>query len=193
MNLVEERDALDVLIANAFAESATSDDVRSVLAVVEAAREEAEAEAQRARSAALDPLAQNGDGIAARAAMEDAVFRRDRMAEAARQLGQRVGALRTREADRRRRAELERVLAQRNRLAEEMARMVEPIVQIAHLVSRIDACDREIRGLGFTQVRHVLADAPPEIATLFGEVFVLDAFLAVARLHPMPIVNKASR
>jgi len=78
-----------------------------------------------------------------------------------------------------RRAELERVLA-RNRLAEEMARMVEPIMQIAHLVSRIDASDREIRGLGFTQVRHFLADAP-EIATLFGEVFVWDAFLALAR------------
>jgi hypothetical protein len=27
--------------------------------------------------------------------------------------------------------------------------MVEPIVQIAHLVSRIDACDREIRSLNF--------------------------------------------
>jgi hypothetical protein len=53
-------------------------------------------------------------------------------------------------------------------------------MQIAHLVSRIDASDREIRGLGFTQVRHFLADAP-EIATLFGEVFVWDAFLALAR------------
>jgi hypothetical protein len=62
-----------------------------------------------------------------------------------------------------------------------------------HLVSRIEACDREIRSLNLSQVRHVLAGAPPEIATLLGEVFVWDAFLAVARLHPMPIVNKASR
>jgi hypothetical protein len=74
-----------------------------------------------------------------------------------------------------------------------MARMVEPIVQIAHLVSRIDACDREIRSLNFSQVRPVLAGASPGIATLLGEVFVWDAFHAVARLHPMPIVNKASR
>ena len=184
---------LEDRIASAFAEDAKSDDVRSVLADVEAAREEAEAEAQRARSAALDPLAQNGDGIAARAAMEDAVFRRDRMAEAARQLGQRVGALRTREADCRRRAELERVLAERNRLAEEMERMREPIIEVARLISRIDALDREARSLNFSQVRPVLAGASPEIATLFGEIFVLDTFLAVARLHPMPIVNKASR
>ena len=48
-------------------------------------------------------------------------------------LAQRVGALRAREADRRMRAELEQVFAERNRLAKEMARMVEPIVQIPHL------------------------------------------------------------
>ena len=182
---------LEARIASAFAEDAKSDDVRSVLADVEAAAKAAEAAAERARSAALNPLTQ--DVIAARRTMDAAAFRRDRLAEAARQLAQRVGALRAREADRRRRAELERVLAERNRLAEEMARMVEPIVQIAHLVSRIDACDREIRSLNFSHVRPVLAGASPEIATLFGEVFVLDAFLAVARLHPMPIVNKASR
>jgi hypothetical protein len=63
--------------------------------------------------------------------MDDAAFKRDRLAEAARRLAQRVGELRALEADRRRRAELERVSAERNRLAEEMARMVEPIVQIA--------------------------------------------------------------
>ena len=99
--------------------------------------------------------------------------------------------MKAREADRRRQAELERVLAERNRLAEEMARMVEPIVQIAHLVSRIDACDREIRNLNVSHVRPLLEGASPVIATLFGEVFVWDAFQAVARRHPMPIVNKA--
>jgi hypothetical protein len=125
--------------------------------------------------------------------MDDAAFRRDRLAEAARRLAQRVAELRALEANRRRRAELERVFAERNRLAEEMARMAGPIVQLAHLVSRIDACDREIRGLNFTQVRPVLAEASPVIATLLGEVFVWDAFQAVARLHPTPIVNEASR
>jgi hypothetical protein len=71
--------------------------------------------------------------------------------------------------------------------------MVGAIVQMAHLVSRIDACDREIRSLNFSHVRPVLAVASPLIATLLGEVFIWDAFNAVARLHPTPIVNKASR
>ena len=139
---------------------------------------------------ALDPS--TPDVPAARKAMDDAVFEHDRLAEVAKRLARRVIAAVAREAAEHRRAELERVLAKRNQLAEEMASMVEPIMQIAHLVSRIDACDREIRSLNFTQVRHVLAEAPPEITTLFGETFVWDAFQAVAHLHPMPIVNKAS-
>jgi hypothetical protein len=175
---------LEARIASAFAEDAKSDDVRSVLADVEAAAKAAEAAAEVARSRALDPLAE--DVIAARQTMDDAAFKRDRLAEAASRLAQRVGALRALEADRRRQAELERVLAERNRLAEEMARMVEPIVQIAHLVSRIDACDREIRSLNFSHVRPVLAGASPVIATLFGEVFVWDAFhlLRLPPWHP---------
>jgi hypothetical protein len=85
------------------------------------------------------------------------------------------------------------IFAERNRLAEEMARMVEPIVQMAHLVSRIEACDREIRNLNAGDVRPVLAGASPVIATLFGDVVVWDALQAVARLHPMPLTNKASQ
>jgi hypothetical protein len=168
-------------IASAFSKDAQSDDVRSVLAEVEAAAKSAEAAAEAARSRALNPLAE--DVFTARRAMDDAAFNRDRLAEAARRLAQRVGELRAREEKFRRQAELERVLAERNRLAEEMTRMVEPIAQIAHLVSRIDACDRQIRSLNFSQVRPVLAGAPPVIATLFGDVFVWDTFQAVARLR----------
>ena len=119
--------------------------------------------------------------IAARRTMDDAAFRRDRMTEAARQLAQRVGALRAREADRRKRAELERVSAERNRLVEELADMRASIVALARLVARVDALDREIKSLGFTQVRHVLASASPEIAALLGESFTYDGFLALAR------------
>jgi hypothetical protein len=197
----EERDAnedgamastmeLEARIASAFPEDAKSDEVRSLLAEVEAAAKVAEAAAAAARSRALNPLAK--DVIAARRAMDDAAFKRDRLAEAARRLAQCVGELRALEANRRRRAELERVSAERNRLAEEMARMDEPIVQIAHLVSKIEACDREIRNLNVSGVRPVLEGASPVIATLLREVFVSDAFHAVARLHPMPIVSKAS-
>jgi hypothetical protein len=115
------------------------------------------------------------------------------LAEAARKLAQRIGALRAREADRRMRAEWERVSAARDRLAEEMTRMAGPIVQIAHLVSKIEACDREIRNLNVSHVRPVLEGASPVVATLLRDVIVLDVFHAIARLHPMPIVNKASR
>jgi hypothetical protein len=62
--------------------------------------------------------------------------------------------------------------------------MAGPIVQIAHLVSRIDARDREIRNLSVSHVRPVLKGASPVIATLLGDAIVWDAFHAVARLHP---------
>ena len=55
------------------------------------------------------------------------------------------------------------------------------IVALARLVARVDALDREIKSLGFTQVRHVLASASPEIAALLGESFTYDGFLALAR------------
>jgi hypothetical protein len=74
-------DDLDARIAAAFAEDAKSDDVRRVLADVEAAEMEAEAAAEEARVRALDPLV--GDVNAARRSMDDAAFRRDRLIEAA--------------------------------------------------------------------------------------------------------------
>jgi hypothetical protein len=166
-------------IVAAFA--AASDVIRGVLADIEVATAAAAVASERARSRALDPS--TPDTLAARKLMDDAVFEHVRLAEVAKRLAPRVIAAIAREAAQHRRAELERVLAERNRLAEEMARMRDPIVQIARLLSRIDACNREIKSLGFTQVRHVLAEAPPEITALFGEAFVWDAFHAVARLQ----------
>ena len=46
--------------------------------------------------------------------------------------------------------EHERVLAERDRLAEEMGLVADAIVEIAHTVSRIEICDREIRRLNAT-------------------------------------------
>jgi hypothetical protein len=99
------------------------------------------------------------------------------------------------EADHRRWAEHERVEAERDRLAEEMESMAEPIMQIAHLVSRIEACDREIGRLNATAAsRHgriplVLAGATPAITALFQDVLVWDAFIAVAGLQSPPVVS----
>ena len=119
--------------------------------------------------------------------MDDAAFRRDRLAEAARRLAQRVGELKALEANRHRRAELERVLAERNRLAEEMGRMAEPIVQIAHLMTEIEACDREVgrvNALGLGHIPIVLSGGAPAIKALFQDAVVWDAFIAVAGYGP---------
>jgi hypothetical protein len=69
-----------------------------------------------------------------------------------------------------------------------MARMTEPIAQIAHLVAQIEACDREIGrinatselGLGYVPI--VLSGTAPAIRTLFQDGVVWDAFIAVAKL-----------
>ena len=86
-------------------------------------------------------------------------------------------------------AEHERVLAERDRLAEEMERMAAPIVQIAHLVRHIEACDREIGRLNatsaakFGHIRIVLSGGAPAITTLFQDALVWDTFIAVAGLQ----------
>ena len=73
--------------------------------------------------------------------------------------------------------------------------MAEPIMQIAHLVSQIEACDREIGRLNATAaLRHgrislVLAGATPAITALFQDVLVWDSFIAVAGLQARPVVS----
>ena len=181
-----ETEALGARIASAFGEGAASENVRGVLADVEAAAKIAEAEAEVARCRALDPLV--ADVVAARAAMDDSVFKRDRLTEAAKRLANRVDELKALEKARVERAEHERVLAERNRLAEEMERMAEAIVRTAHLVSKIAACDREIgrvnatSTLGLGYVPLVLSGAAPAIKALFQEALVWDAFISVAGL-----------
>jgi hypothetical protein len=185
--------ALDARIAAAFAEDAKSADVRRVLGDVEAAAKGAEAAAQDARERALDPLVD--DAIVARGAMDDSAFKRDRLIEAAKRLGKRVDELTALEADRRMQAEHERVEAERDKLAEEMENMADAIAQIANLVRQIEACDREIGRLNATStsrfgyVRPVLSGATPAITSLFQDVLVWDAFIAVAGLQAPPVAS----
>jgi hypothetical protein len=120
--------------------------------------------------------------------MDDAAFKRDRLAEAAKRLGVRVDELKVLEKARAQRAEHDRVLAERNRLAEEIESMAEPMVQIAHLVRQIDLCDHEVgrvnatSALGLGYIPLVLSGAAPSIRALFQDVVVWDAFIAVAAL-----------
>ena len=67
-----------------------------------------------------------------------------------------------------------------------MERMAEPIVKIAHTVSRIEVCDREIRrvnseGSHVGCIRPVLSGAAPVITALFQDALTWDPFGAVAR------------
>ena len=127
--------------------------------------------------------------------MEDANVARDRLHQAGTKLAERVEALKALEADRRMRAEHEGVLAERDCLAKEMEPMAEPIVKIAHTVSRIAICDREIGRLNATStsrcgyIRPVLSGAAPAVAALFLEGVVWDAFIAVAALQALPVAS----
>ena len=70
---------LDVRIAGAFAEDATSDNVAGLLSEVEAAANAADAAAEAARARALDPLLSQSDARHARETWDDAEFQRDRL------------------------------------------------------------------------------------------------------------------
>ena len=67
------------------------------------------------------------------------------------------------------------------------------IAQIAHIVSRIVVCDREIGRLNATSTsrfgytRPVLSGAAPAITALLQEGVVWDAFIAVAGLQAPPV------
>jgi hypothetical protein len=184
--MTKEAAELDARIAASFTENAKSDDVLLVLADVDATAKIAEAEAEDARARALDPLV--ADVIAARRTMDDAVFKCDRLAEAAKRLAKRVEELKALEKAHAERAEHERVSAERERLAAEFGRMAEAIVQIARLVGEIDFCDREIGRLNaMSALQHghiplVLSGAAPAIKALFQDILVWDAFIAVAGL-----------
>src|SRR5215471_19026692 len=121
--------------------------------------------------------------------MDDAMFHRDRLREAATKLAERVEALKALEAHRRLQAEHERVSTERDRLAQEMLGMVEPIVRIAHLVGEIEFCDRQLGRLNATSavglgyIPMVLSGTAPAIKALFQDVLVWDASISVAGLQ----------
>ena len=152
----------------------------------------AEVAAEAARQRALDPQLSGDDVKLARREMDDAMFHRDRLREASTKLAERVEALKALEADRRLQAEHEQISAERDRLAQEMLGMVEPIVRIAHLVREIEFCDRQIGRLNATSALHhghitpVLMGSAPVVTTLFQDVLVWDAFILVAGLQPLP-------
>jgi hypothetical protein len=184
---------LDARIAAAFSEDAKSADVGRLLAEVKPVASAAEVAAEAAKQRALDPQLSGDDVKLARREMDDAMFHRDRLREAATKLAERVEALKALEANRRVQAEHERVSTERDRLAQEMLGMVESIVRIAHLVREIEFCDRQLGRLNATSavglgyIPMVLAGTAPAIKALFQDALVWDAFIAVAGLQPKAV------
>jgi hypothetical protein len=183
--------ALDARIAAALSDDAKSSDVSALLPEVKAAAKAANSAAAEARTRALDPSLVGEDAKVARREMDDTSFLRDRLTEAASRLGERVAELKTLEADRILWAEHDRLIAERERLAEKMVGLSDPILQVAHTVSQIAICDREIKQLNVkgrvNYIPPVLSRAAPLIKELFEEVLVLDSFIAISsRRYPSP-------
>jgi hypothetical protein len=143
---------LESRIRAAFENTVTSDDVVSLIAEAERAAVSSAAVAERSRTRALDPALSASAVAAARRRMEDAQFRRDRMSEAVRRLGERLREVKAQEEQARRREAYDAALAERDKLAKELAHVYPPIAEkLADLAARIasndDAVERANRKL----------------------------------------------
>jgi hypothetical protein len=136
---------LDERIAAAFADGATSSDVADLIAEAEAAAAASGEAAEAARTRALDPTLAAADVAAARREMEDASFRRDRLHEAVRRLGERLREVKQVEEQARRRVAYDAALIERDKLAAELAEVYPPLAAtLADLALRIARNDADI-------------------------------------------------
>src|SRR5262249_36412722 len=102
-------------------------------------------EAEAARTRALDPTLAAPDVAAARREMEDGFFKRDRMCEAVRRLGERLVEVKRQEEKARRSAAYTAALVERDRLAVELAEVYPPLAaKLADLATRVAANDAAI-------------------------------------------------
>jgi hypothetical protein len=77
--------------------------------------------------------------------MEDAAFRRDRLQEAVRRLGERLAEVKRQEEQARRRMAYDAALAERDKLAAELAEVYPPLAaKLADLIARVAAHDAAI-------------------------------------------------
>ena len=101
--------------------------------------------ADRARARALDPALTAKEIAEARRNMEDAAFARDRLQAALPRLQDRLTELRAAEEDARRWVAYNAAKAERDKLAEELARVYPPLVaQLVDLMARLAASDRAL-------------------------------------------------
>jgi hypothetical protein len=140
--------SLDDRIAAAFAAAAKSDIFEPLIRDVEIAAKTANEMASAARETSLDPIRPSTEAAQARRELEDQTFKRDRFQAAAKRLSDRHRAVKAAEENARRKIEYDRVTAERDKLAEELARVYPQMAAtLAALLQRIDANDHEIATL----------------------------------------------
>lgn len=136
---------LDERIAAAFDPGTKSEAVAALIVETDAAAVSAGELAERARDRALDPTISPSGLAEARTQSEDATFNRDRMNAAVARLRQRLAELRDQEDQARRWAAYKAVEAERDQLAEELARLYPGLAkQLADLAQRIRVNDEAI-------------------------------------------------
>ena len=136
---------LDDRIAAAFRDGVKSDDVKALIAEVEAASLTSGEAAEQARSRALDPALTANDVAEARRQMDDAAFRRERLQTAVTRLQDRLKEVRAQEEDQRRWIAYEKAKAERDKLAEELKAIYPAFeAQLRDLLPRIAENDIEI-------------------------------------------------
>lgn len=150
---------IDVRIASAFGDGATSEAVATLVLEVDAACVEIATTVDLARSAALDPVASSSKVASHRREMDDALFRRDRLVAAKEKLAGRLSELRKQEHNERLQAAYNAARDRRDALATELAEIYQPLVdRLVDLIARVDESDREIEHIN---VRRLPAGAAP--------------------------------
>jgi hypothetical protein len=135
---------LEKRITAALVSAITSADLAALIEETETAIVAADAAATAERKRALDPLV-SPDPVAARAAMEDAAFTRDRLNTVLPRLRQRLDEVAATEYAAEWEPDFEQVKARRDDLAREFAELYPTVTaQLVDLFKRIAECDREV-------------------------------------------------
>jgi hypothetical protein len=136
--------SLDTRIAHAFNDSDSSE-IATTLSAATAAIATAAADAEQARQRALDPLVTASELAAARTAMDDAAFARERLTAAVSRLRQRLAEVQVCEDQARRLAHYRDLEQVRDQLAAELRALYPAFaLKLAALLTRIAANDRAI-------------------------------------------------
>jgi hypothetical protein len=160
--------------------SGSSKGVQALIFEAERAAKDAVAEHDAARERALDPLLSDQDIAAARRAMEDADFTRERMTKAAQVLREKLAEFEAAETDAERQKVYDAALAKRDAAAERLkAEYPDLAHRLGALLAEVVAADREVEAAnqslpqGATRITPVEEAArPAKFNPVGGQTFV---------------------